>query len=423
MTPGELFPRARAVIPGGVNSPVRAFGAVGGEPFFVDRAEGAHLFDSDGRRYCDYVQSWGASILGHAHPAVVEAVQDAAAVGTSFGAPTEREVALAEAVVERVPSVERVRLVNSGTEAAMTALRLVRGATGRELVVKFAGGYHGHVDAFLAQAGSGVATFGLPGSAGVPEAVVSGTMVLPFNDLAAVDAAFAEHGDRIAGVIVEGVPANMGVVPPAEGFFGHLRERCDAAGALLILDEVITGFRLGPGGAQERFDVSPDLTLLGKVLGGGLPLAAVGGRAEVMGHLAPEGPVYQAGTLSGNPLATAAGLAVLGELEEQAYEELEANVSRFCEELEGVFSEAGVPVQVPRVGTLCGLYFAPEPVGDYEGAQGADADRYATFFRAMLDRGVFLAPSAYEAVFVSCAHGDSEIEQTLDAARGAARSL
>lgn len=291
----SLVTRARSLVPGGVSSPVRAFGSVDRDPFFVARGDGAYLHDTDGNRYCDYVQSWGASILGHAHPVVVEAVQRAASAGTSYGASTEGEVELASAVAERVPSVEKVRLVNSGSEAAMTAIRLARGATGRDRIVKFAGGYHGHVDALLAEAGSGVATFGLPGSVGVPEGVVRDTLVLPFNDEAAVDEAFAEVGDSIAAVIVEGVPANMGLVPPTEGFLAHLRRRCDEAGALLVVDEVITGFRLGPGGAQERFGVRPDLSMFGKVLGGGLPLAAVGGSATVMDELAPEGPVYQAG--------------------------------------------------------------------------------------------------------------------------------
>ncbi len=419
----DLFDRARARIPGGVNSPVRAFGSVGGDPFFVDRAEGPHLYDTTGRRYLDYVQSWGASILGHAHPAVVKAVQEAAAGGTSFGTPTEREVALAEEITQRVPSVDKVRLVNSGTEAAMTAVRLARGVTGRDLIVKFAGGYHGHVDALLAQAGSGVATFGLPGSVGVPEGVVADTLVLPFNDGAAVDAAFADHGDRIAAVLVEGVPANMGVVPPLDGFLAHLREVCDVHGSLLVLDEVITGFRLGPDGAQGHFGIDPDLSMFGKVVGGGLPLAAVGGRAEVMDHLAPDGPVYQAGTLSGNPLATAAGLAVLAELDDSAYETLERKVESLSAGLTEVLGDAAVPVQVPRVGTLMGVFFADAPVIDYDSARASDAERYAVFFRALLERGVYLAPSAFEAVFVSLAHTDDDLEHTVEAAADAARSL
>ncbi|HZP30367.1 MAG TPA: glutamate-1-semialdehyde 2,1-aminomutase, partial [Acidimicrobiia bacterium] len=303
---GPLFERARAVVPGGVNSPVRAFGAVGGDPFFVARGEGAYLVDTDGRRFLDYVQSWGASILGHAHPKVVEAVRRAAAEGTSYGAPTLREVELAEAICARVPSVEKVRLVSSGTEAAMTAVRLARGATGRPKLVKFAGCYHGHLDALLVAAGSGVATLGLPGSAGVTEGAVADTIVVPYNDEAALDAAFATAGDQVAAVLVEPVAANMGLVPPAPGFLQGLRRRCTAAGALLVFDEVITGFRLGLAGAQGHFGITPDLSIFGKVVGGGLPLAAVGGPAAVMDELAPLGPVYQAGTLSGNPLATAA---------------------------------------------------------------------------------------------------------------------
>lgn len=419
----ELFDRARARIPGGVNSPVRAFGSVGGEPFFVERAEGPYLYDTTGRRHLDYVQSWGASILGHAHPAVVKAVQDAAAGGTSYGAPTEREAALAEEIARRVPSVDKVRLVNSGTEAAMTAVRLARGVTGRDLIVKFAGGYHGHVDALLAQAGSGVATFGLPGSVGVPEGVVADTFVLPFNDTAAVDATFADHGDRIAAVLVEGVPANMGVVPPVDGFLAHLREACDGYGSLLVLDEVITGFRLGSSGAQGLFGVDPDLSMFGKVVGGGLPLAAVGGRAEIMDHLAPDGPVYQAGTLSGNPLATAAGLAVLAELDAGAYEALEGKVETLATGLGEVIGDAGIPVQVPRVCTLMGVFFADAPVVDDEGGRASDTERYGAFFRALLDRGVYLAPSPFEAVFVSLAHTDDDLDRTVSAAADAARTL
>ncbi|HLG01652.1 MAG TPA: glutamate-1-semialdehyde 2,1-aminomutase [Acidimicrobiia bacterium] len=419
----ELRRRARAVTPGGVNSPVRAFGAVGGDPFFVERAEGAYLFDRAGRRYCDYVQSWGASILGHAHPVLVKAVQDAASAGTSYGAPTEREVLLAEAVAERVPSVEKVRLVNSGTEAGMTAVRLARGFTGRDRIVKFAGCYHGHSDALLAEAGSGVATFGLPGSAGVPSGVVADTLVLSFNDTEAVDRAFEEEGRTIAAVVVEGVPANMGLVPPDDGFLAHLRSHCDQAGALLVVDEVITGFRLGPDGAQGRYGITPDLSMFGKVLGGGLPLAAVGGPAEIMDHLAPVGPVYQAGTLSGNPLATAAGLAVLGELDGAAYATLESRARQLADGLAEAIGRAGLPVQVPRVGTLVGLFFADAPVRDYAAAKSADAERYAAFFRGMLDRDVYLAPSAFEAIFVSLAHGPDEIDRTVDAAAGVAADL
>jgi glutamate-1-semialdehyde 2,1-aminomutase len=411
----SLFERAAARIPGGVNSPVRAFGAVGGEPFFVARAHGARLVDTDGREYLDYVQSWGASILGHAHPAVVDAVQRAAADGTSYGAPTAREVELAEAICARVPSVEKVRLVSSGTEAAMTALRLARGATGRAKIVKFAGCYHGHADALLAQAGSGVATFGLPGSAGVTPGTVADTIIVPYNDLAALDDALAEHGADVAAIIVEPIAANMGLVPPGAGFIDGLRARCTQQGALLILDEVITGFRVGVGGAQVRMGVTPDLSIFGKVVGGGLPLAAIGGRAALMDELAPLGPVYQAGTLSGNPLATAAGLAVLAQLAPDSYDLLERNAERLAAGLRGAFADADVPAQVTRAFTLVGLFFASGPVTDYEAARGADHARYARLFHGLLDRDVFFAPSGYETLFPSLAHDDAAAEATADA--------
>jgi len=419
----SLYARALARIPGGVDSPVRSFASVGGEPFFVSRAEGSSIVDTEGRTYVDYVQSWGASILGHAHPAVVEAVQRAAAAGTSYGAPTAREVELAEAIAARVPSVDKVRLVSSGTEAAMTAVRLARGATGRAKILKFAGCYHGHVDALLVAAGSGVATLGIPGSAGVTDGTVADTVVVAYNDAAAVDEAFARHGDELAAVLVEPVAANMGLVPPAPGFLDHLRRRCTEIGALLVLDEVITGFRLGPGGAQAEYGVTPDLSLFGKVVGGGLPLAALGGRADVMDELAPLGPVYQAGTLSGNPLATAAGLAVLDHLDADAYTELERRAARFEAGLARVFADAGTTACVTRVTTLTGCFFAAAPVTDYAGAQRADHERYARFFHAMLDRGVFLPPSGYETMFVSLAHTDADIDRTLDAAAAAAAGL
>jgi glutamate-1-semialdehyde 2,1-aminomutase len=419
----SLFDRAQARIAGGVNSPVRAFGAVGGDPFFVARGEGAYLVDTDGRRYIDYVQSWGASILGHAHPKVVEAVQRAAADGTSYGAPTAREVELAEAICARVPSVEKVRLVSSGTEAAMTAVRLARGATGRSKVVKFAGCYHGHLDALLVAAGSGVATFGLPGSAGVTEGTVADTVVAPYNDDAALDDVFARVGDEVAAVLVEPVAANMGLVAASDGFLAGLRRRCDEHGALLVFDEVITGFRVAPGGAQDLFGVTPDLSLFGKVVGGGLPLAVVGGRADLMDELAPVGPVYQAGTLSGNPLATAAGLAALALLDDVAYDRLEATATRLADGLSDAFASAGVTAQVPRARTLVGLFFADAPVRDYDDAKAADHKAYASFFHGMLDRGVYLAPSGYEAIFPSLAHGEVELGRTVDAACEAAAAL
>ena len=412
----SLFDRALARIPGGVSSPVRSFAAVGGEPFFVARAEGSRLVDTDGNEYLDYVQSWGASILGHAHPKVVEAVQAAAARGTSYGAPTKAEVELAEAIADRVPSVEKVRLVSSGTEAAMTAVRLARGATGRTKVLKFAGCYHGHLDALLVSAGSGVATLGLPGSAGVTPGAVQDTIVVPYNDVAAFDAALDAHGADLAAVLVEPVAANMGLVPPDDGFLDHLRVSCSKHGALLVFDEVITGFRVGPQSAQGRFGITPDLSIFGKVVGGGLPLAAVGGPAAVMDELAPVGAVYQAGTLSGNPLATAAGLAVLAKLDADSYERLERTATRLTDGLRAAADAAGVAAQVPRAWTIGGLFFADQPVRSYAEAQEGDTARYGSFFHGMLERGVFLAPSAFESMFPSLAHTDADVDRTLDAA-------
>ncbi|HLG92625.1 MAG TPA: glutamate-1-semialdehyde 2,1-aminomutase [Acidimicrobiales bacterium] len=411
-----LWDRARLAIPGGVNSPVRSFRSVGGQPYFVARAEGAYVWDADGRRLIDYVQSYGASILGHAHPSVTRAVQGAAARGTSFGAPTEAEVRLAEAVAERVGGCEQLRLVSSGTEAAMTAVRLARAATGRDTVVKFDGCYHGHSDALLAGSGSGVATLGLPGSAGVPASAVAHTLVVPYNQVPVL-------APDVACVVVEPVAANMGLVPPAPGFLEGLRRECWRVGALLVFDEVITGFRLGPGGASERFSVRPDLWCFGKVLGGGLPIGAVGGRRELMEELAPLGPVYQAGTLSGNPLATAAGLATLSELDRGSYEALEATAARLASGLAEALSSAGVAAQVPVVGPLVGLFFSPRPVSDFQGARAADAEAYARFFHGLLGRGVALAPGAYEAVFPSLAHSDRDVRATVEAAAEAAAEV
>jgi glutamate-1-semialdehyde 2,1-aminomutase len=386
------------------------------EPLFVRSASGAYLETEDGRRLVDWVMSWGPLFFGHADAEVVEAVQEAAARGTTFGASTEREVELAEEIVDAVPSVEKVRLVSSGTEGAMTAIRLARGATGRDLVLKFEGCYHGHADALLAAAGSGVATLGLPSSPGVPTGAVADTIVAPYNDLEAVGAAVERHGDRLACMLVEPVAANMGVVPPAPGFLEALRSQADACGALLVFDEVVTGFRLARGGAQERFGVLPDLTVLGKIAGGGLPLAVFGGRADVMDELAPAGPVYQAGTLSGNPLATAAALVVLRRLrDEDVYGELEASAASLAT---GLQEALGHRVTVQRVGSMLTVFFREEPVRNFADAKESDADAYAAFFRGLLEHGVYVPPSQFEAMFVATAHGENEIAQTVEAARG-----
>jgi glutamate-1-semialdehyde 2,1-aminomutase len=415
-TNDELFARAQRVIPGGVNSPVRAFGSVGGTPYFVARAEGPYVWDVEGTRRIDLVQSYGAIIAGHAHPAIVDAVREAAGGGTSYGAPTEREVLLAEAICERVPSVEMVRLVSSGTEATMSAVRVARGATGRDTVVKFAGNYHGHGDLLLAEAGSGLAALGLPGSAGVTEAAVQDTLVAPYNVVPELD-------ETTACVIVEPIAANMGLIPPADGFLKGLRAECDRVGALLIFDEVITGFRVARGGAQALNGITPDLTTFGKVIGGGLNIGAYGGRADLMHHVAPLGPVYQAGTLSGNPLATAAGLAALDLLDGAAYERLTATAERLAGHLRAAFADAEIPACIPHEATLVGLFLGADEPTDYVSAQTTDTRRYAAFFHAMLDAGVALAPGAYEVLFPGLAHTDAVIDEVGAIARTAAAAL
>lgn len=416
----ELFAAAQRLIPGGVNSPVRAFRGVGGIPRFIERGQGPYLWDADGHRYVDYVLSWGPLILGHAHPRVVEAIIRQVRCGTSFGAPTELETRLAELIVERMPAIEMVRFVNSGTEATMSALRLARAFTGREKIIKFEGCYHGHADMLLVQAGSGVATLGLPDSPGVPRGATQDTLVAPYNNLNAVAALFEQYPDAIAAVIVEPVAGNMGVVLPAEGFLAGLRDLCTRYGALLIFDEVMTGFRVHPGGAQALYGISPDLTCLGKVIGGGLPVGAYGGRREIMQMVAPAGPMYQAGTLSGNPLAMAAGIATLEELREASvWEGLERKTRRLCQGIGQAAQAAGVPIYQTQVGSMFCAFFQAGPVTDYASARRSDTARYARFFHAMLGQGVYLAPSQFEAGFLSTAHGDEEIEATIAAAQHA----
>ncbi len=415
----ELFEQAVKLLPGGVNSPVRAFNAVGGQPFFVDRAQGPYVWDADGNRYIDYVCSWGPLILGHSHPDVMEAVISAARKGTSFGAPHEGEITLAQEVCRMMPSVELVRMVNSGTEATMSAVRLARGFTGRSKIVKFEGCYHGHADSFLIKAGSGAATFGVPNSPGVTESTVSDTLIAAYNDLETVAEQFETHGDDIAAVIVEPVAGNMGCVPPGDGFLEGLRDLCDKYEALLIFDEVITGFRVARGGAQERFGVRADLTTLGKVLGGGLPVGAYGGRADIMEKISPVGPVYQAGTLSGNPLAMAAGLATLRRLNDDPsiYLRLEDMGAKMAQNLESAAKDAGVPLTVNRVGSMLGFFFNEGPVNSYEAVTASDSNRFVIFFNALLNNGVSIAPSAFESLFVSDAHTDEVLDLTATALR------
>ncbi|HAS11279.1 MAG TPA: glutamate-1-semialdehyde-2,1-aminomutase [Acidimicrobiaceae bacterium] len=412
----ELYAQAEAHIPGGVNSPIRAFRAVGGTPYFVERAEGPRVWDVEGTEYLDLVQSYGAVIAGHAHPAIVSAIQEAATKGTSYGAPTEGEVRIAEEICARVPSVEKVRLVSSGTEATMSAIRLARGHTGRTKLVKFAGNYHGHGDALLAQSGSALAVFSLPESVGVTEATVADTIVVPFNEVPTLD-------DQVAAVILEPAAANMGLIPPDDGFLQALRDECDRVGALLIFDEVITGFRVARGGAQELYGVDADLTCFGKVIGGGLNIGAFGGRAEIMDSMAPDGPVFQAGTLSGNPLATAAGRAALDLLDDAAYDRLRTGASRLADGLAKAFADAGIDVVIPRVSSLVGLHLGDTAPRTYDDAKTTDVDRYRRFFHAMLRRGVAMAPGAYEVLFPGLAHTDEVIDDIVARASEAAAEV
>jgi glutamate-1-semialdehyde 2,1-aminomutase len=411
-----LFETAKSMMVGGVNSPVRAFKSVGGDPVFIARAQGATLTDVDGNDYIDYVGSWGPMILGHAHPAVVAAVVDAARAGTSFGAPSEGEVRLAEAIRALVPSIEVVRMVNSGTEATMSALRVARGFTGRSKAIKFEGCYHGHGDSFLIKAGSGAATFGVPDSAGVPPGVASDTLTAKFNDAADVARLLAANPGEVAAIFLEPVVGNMGVVPPEPGFLQALRDLCDREGTLLVFDEVMTGFRVARGGAQERYGIRPDLTTLGKIVGGGLPVGAYGGRAEIMRKVAPDGPVYQAGTLSGNPLAMAAGLATLARLTPDVYTRLETLSARLEAGLRRAIAETKAPACVQRVGSMMTLFLTPGPVRNWQDADRADRSRFANYFRAMLAEGICLPPAQFEALFVSAAHTEAEIDRTIDAA-------
>ena len=416
----ELFDRAKKLIPGGVNSPVRAFRSVGGSPFFTAKASGCRLTTVDDRELIDYVCTWGPAIHGHDHPIIRGAVSDALARGTSFGTPGPAEVEMAELITELVPSVEKVRMCNSGTEATMSSIRLARGFTGRSKIIKFSGCYHGHVDSLLVKAGSGALTLGNPDSAGIPESFAKETIVLPYNDLQAVENAFAQSANEVAAVIVEPYPANCGLILPREGYLEGLRKTCSENGAVLIFDEVMTGFRLGLGGVQERTGVMPDLTALGKIIGGGLPVGAFGGRSEIMECLAPLGPVYQAGTLSGNPLAMAAGIASLGMLRENPpYERLEEMGNKLASGIREIAEEKGIPLQVPQVGSMFCLFFSDQPVENFEQAVSSDADAFSPVFRDCLANGIYLPPSAYETCFISSAHGDAEISRTLEQIRKA----
>ncbi|MGH9574112.1 MAG: glutamate-1-semialdehyde 2,1-aminomutase [Candidatus Acidiferrales bacterium] len=423
-TSSEFFNRAQRILVGGVDSPVRAFRAVGGTPLIIERAKGSRVYDADSREYIDYICSWGALILGHADPDVVAAIAEQASRGTSYGMTSPLEIELGEEIARAVPSIERIRFVSSGTEAAMSAIRLARAFTKRDLILKFEGGYHGHADSFLIDAGSGLATLGISSSPGVPDALASLTLNAPFNDLSAVEKMFEQHKNKIAAVIVEPVAANMGVVAPATGFLEGLREITSRAGSLLVFDEVITGFRVARGGAQQSWKVKPDLTILGKVIGGGLPVAAYGGRRDIMEMVAPLGPVYQAGTLSGNPLAMRAGLATLPKLASAGlYTSLEKKAQRLAEGLRAALRESRVPGQVNQVGSLLTIFFSGEPVTDYASAKKSDSAKFAHFFQDMLKQGVLLPPSQYEALFISTAHSDGDIARTLDAAKRSLNKL
>ena len=423
-TSAKLWEQANRVLVGGVNSPVRAFTAVGGDPFFVVSGEGPLITDADGNEYIDYVLSWGPLVLGHAHAVVVEAVQTALERGSSFGIPTEAEIRLAELIAKHVKCVEKLRLVNSGTEATMSALRLARGVTGRDMVVKIEGCYHGHVDSLLVKAGSGLTTLGTPTSRGMPRAHAANTLTIPYNDLEAAKEVFEAHGENIACLILEPVPGNMGCIVPQDGYLQGLRDITKARGALLIFDEVMSGFRIAMGGAEERYGVTPDLVTLGKVIGGGLPVGAYGGSAELMDNLSPVGPIYQAGTLSGNPLATAAGLATLQELEKPGvFESIESKLVALSDGVGAIANEAGIPVYQTQVGSMACLFFNENPVHNYTGAMTSDTKRFAAFFRGMLDRGVYFAPSQFEAGFMSTAHAQNEIDRTLEAVRETLVSL
>ncbi|MBA3019467.1 MAG: glutamate-1-semialdehyde 2,1-aminomutase [Proteobacteria bacterium] len=420
----KLFNRAINVIPGGVNSPVRACKSVGTEPVFIDHAEGCMIYDADGNGFIDYIGSWGPMILGHRHSAVIKAIASVLNRGTSFGAPTDLEIVLAEIVIEAVPSIEMVRMVNSGTEATMSAIRLARGVTGRDTIIKFDGCYHGHADTLLVEAGSGVATLGIPGSPGVPESFVAHTLSLPYNDIDSVRKLMDEQGDKIACIIVEPVAGNMGLVRPVEGFLETLREVTEKSGSILIFDEVMTGFRVAYGGAQSLYGISPDITCLGKIIGGGLPVGAYGGKREIMEHIAPQGPVYQAGTLSGNPLAMAAGIATLKQLKKPGfYELLDKKADVLATGLAKAAADAGINVTVDRVGSMLGMFFTDIKVKDFEDAKTSDLAMFSAYYKGMLEKGIYLAPSQFEALFVSIAHGTEHIDKTIKAAEEVLKKL